>query len=768
MRAPFLATLVLTVTLACACFGAVMAVVMAAVEPVPIPGLDATQRQDAETALYVTAFFVILPAALLLVPRLADAVARGPSRSALPGLAALLAAGLAVGVLVVRLSSVVSGGGGKAALLAMLCGWGVVAAGLLWRAASPRPWRLAGRLAALERPLALAAAVLLLGTLLTVTRLASLDPLVLVLGALLVAAVALTASRAGFAPHRVRAARAGLALDGLAVVLLLLTIPDLVLIRPEDPQASLLDRIVAGVIQFHHDFLLGPANQVLGGHAMLVDNASQYGVGSIYFLSAWFELVPIGYGSMALLDGLLTALLFVAGYGLLRLAGTGRILAASALAVGVVALVLSRIYPVGALPQEGPLRFGLPLLVILAEVAAERLPRRAFALDAAAIATVALSSVWSLEAFALTAATFAVVVLVRAWLRPPGERGRAIVRPFLAVVTSCVAAQLVFAAATLAAAGELPDWGQYYAFLHAFLFGDLGNLTYDFVRWSPGLAVGAGYLASAAALVLLVVRRRELALDERTAVVAIAGTTAYGIFQFAYFVDRSAPHVLPYVCLPLVLAGALWLALILRWRSPAASRLAPYAVVWATALAVLLVAGAWDSANDRIGNTALAHVVPGGEGPVAAVDRMLHFPPLTPAASEGQRMLTRYLPGERLSVVLAQPNVANETLMRSGRANQLPIADAWEDSFVPDESVPAIRDAVDSLRPGRRLLLDSGMVFALAALRTHPGLDPLRPAVPGSPAAPVQVFALSELRQRFRLEPIHRGRGWVVMRLASR
>ena len=131
-------------------------------------------------------------------------------------------------------------------------------------------------------------------------------------------------------------------------------------------------------------------------------------------------------------------------------------------------------------------------------------------------------------------------------------------------------------------------------------------------------------------------------------------------------------------------------------------------------------------------------------------------------------MLTRYLPGERLSVVLAQPNVANETLMRSGRANQLPIADAWEDSFVPDESVPAIRDAVRDLRTGRRLLLDSGMVFALAALRANPGLDPLRPAVPGSPAAPVQVFALSELRRRFRLVPVHREGGWVVMRLAPR
>jgi hypothetical protein len=184
--------------------------------------------------------------------------------------------------------------------------------------------------------------------------------------------------------------------------------------------------------------------------------------------------------------------------------------------------------------------------------------------------------------------------------------------------------------------------------------------------------------------------------------------------------------------------------------------------------AVLLVAGAWDSANDRIGNTALAHVVPGGQGPIAAIDRLVHFPPLTPAASEGERMLKRFLPGERLSLVLARPNVANETLMRSGRANRLPIADAWEDSFVPDESVPPIRDAVGSLRPGRRLLLDSGMVFALAALRANPRLDPLRPAVPGSPAAPVQVFALSELRRRFRLEPIHRGGGWVVMRLARR
>ena len=132
-------------------------------------------------------------------------------------------------------------------------------------------------------------------------------------------------------------------------------------------------------------------------------------------------------------------------------------------------------------------------------------------------------------------------------------------------------------------------------------------------------------------------------------------------------------------------------------------------------------------------------------------------------------MLDRFLPGERLSVILAQPNVANETLMRSGRANQLPLADAWEDSFVAAERAPALRDAVAALRPGRRVLLDGGMALTLAALRTDPNLDPLRPSVPGSPSAPLQVVALHALTERFRLQVIHRSRGgWVVMRLGRR
>jgi hypothetical protein len=88
---------------------------------------------------------------------------------------------------------------------------------------------------------------------------------------------------------------------------------------------------------------------------------------------------------------------------------------------------------------------------------------------------------------------------------------------------------------------------------------------------------------------------------------------------------------------------------------------------------------------------------------------------------------------------------------------------------VADERAPALRDAVVALRPGRRILLDGGMALTLAALRADPNLDPLRPSVPGSPSAPLQVVALDALTERFRLQIIHRSRGgWVVMKLERR
>ena len=140
-----------------------------------------------------------------------------------------------LGILAVRLSSVVRGGGGKAALLGMVLLWGVGAAALLWRAASAKPWSHAERLAALAPRLWMLAGVLVLGSLLTVTRLASLDPVPLALGALVVAALVYGAPLSRWWRP---SARAGAAIDVLVVVVLVLVVVDLVVITPEDPTAT--------------------------------------------------------------------------------------------------------------------------------------------------------------------------------------------------------------------------------------------------------------------------------------------------------------------------------------------------------------------------------------------------------------------------------------------------------------------------------------------------------------------------------------------------
>ena len=766
----------LTAVLALAAIGLLMSAVMLVVDPTPIEGLGVGQRQDAETGLYVAAFFILLPAALVLAPRVADRVARGPNADGLPALAAVLASGLIAAVLIARLADlagIVSSG--FSALAPALVAWWALAGAALARAARPAPWRPLLRAAPLTGWLWIAAAVLAGASTLAVTDLSSADPLGLALAALVAAAVVWFAERTrSSAPSR---RRRWLLLDAAAVVLVLLAIPDMVVLTPEAPNQSLLDSLIAGVMQLHHNFLLGPANQVAGGDTLLVDTASQYGIGSTLFVAGWFKVVPIGYGTFALLDGILSALYFAAGYVLLRLAGVSRLASAGTLAVAIAVLVLNRTYPVGLIPQEGPLRFGLPLLLVLAVVAAERRPGQARIWHGAEAAVLAVSSLWAFEAFALTAATWLALVALRVWLAPAGQRRRRLVRRLAIGIGACVAAHVAFALYTLAVSGELPDWGQYWAFLDAFLFGDLGDLTYDFAPWSGALLVGAAQLVSAAALVLLVARRAALVREQRVLFAALTGLTAYGVVQFDYFVNRSADHVLPYVSLPLLLSAVLWIRL-LRIQPGVPRAVRTGSLVLPLAVMALLVAVAWSSIGPRFGDSALAYAVPRHKSISDALDRLWHFPPLDSSSPQAEALLEKNMPGQRRVPVLIKPGLQTEVLMRSERVNAIPIGEPWEDGFVAGTRLPGIREAVEGMRPGQRILLDQGTLQALGAVRSNPGLDPFdfkSPAAspapgsptgtssPGSPTAPIQVYALKEIDRRFAVRVVDRGPGGFVV-----
>ena len=288
----------------------------------------------------------------------------------------------------------------------------------------------------------------------------------------------------------------------------------------------------------------------------------------------------------------------------------------------------------------------------------------------------------------------------------------------------------------------------------------MGDLTYDVPHWSPGLALGAAYAASAAALVELARRRHVLFRRERPALIALTGLTAYGIVLLSYWVDRSLEHILVHIALPGLLLGALWLSVLLR--SATAPRIA---LAGALAVAVLALASAWPAAGDRFPRSALAHAAPGGKSLPDALERLWDEPPaMNRAAQRGERVLERHMPGEDRSLVFASPDVAVEIYLRSGRIDKLLLGDTRETSFVAEQQLPALRRRLAGLRAGDRMLLDAAALESLRTLRADPDADPLQ--TPGR-LVPVQQFALKHIDERFRLRTIAREQGFEVRELAA-
>lgn len=757
-RAPLGATLALTIACTLGVFFVAVPAALLVIPATVLPPPFAAQHQHAETLLFLLAFAVLLPLSLAVIPRLADRVAAGPSSQALPLAAGIAAAALIAALLFVKASDRLPWGGGLVVLLVTMAMWSAATAGLLIVLLRPTPSQLLLRVASAHWiPTAGWASLAVLAPLIALAfaKLGSIALVPLVVGCAIVAVVLGASKRVAVAglPRPL-----GVAVDGAVAILLLLAVPNVVIFALGDPSAA--DETT--ILQFHQDFFLGPANHVLGGGAMLVDTLSQYGVGSILFLVGVFEFVPIGNGTLGLIEGVLTASVFITGYLILRLSGVSRLLGVAAMTVALIVLVYALQYPIGGLLQHGSLRFGLPIGLIAGAVIESRWPGRRLPARVLTLGTVAVASIWALEAFAYTLLTLAALIAFQVWALPAGARRRCLLGWVAQVAGACIVAHATFALATLGATGHLPDWGQYIATLRAFLVGGIGDLTYDFAPWTPAIAVGAGYLASAMAIVLVFTRRRDLVDRERTTLIALTGSTAYGIALFSYFVNRSADHILPYICLPAVLTATLWLALVLRPGTGASPALQRVGLASATGLSVLLIAVAWSGVGSRFSESALALAPPGGKSLPDALTRLWDRPAIAPGAEEGQRLLERYMPGEHESVVLTSADLGVEVLIRTGRINRIPLSDPWEDSLVPSEHLPELERAVAELRAGDRILLDAPAAKVFKGYLRQPGRDPLvhpfsQATIVPSGIAILQEWVLNAIGERFRLQTVARG-----------
>ncbi len=316
--------------------------------------------------------------------------------------------------------------------------------------------------------------------------------------------------------------------------------------------------------------------------------------------------------------------------------------------------------------------------------------------------------------------------------------------------------------------GELPDWGDYLAFLHEFVVGNLGDLTYDFSPWSAGLVAGTAAFSSAAALLLLVRGRADLVRAQRPLLTAICGTTAFSVVLFSYFVDRSADHILPYVSFPILLSGTLWLSLILR--SGLTMRAARWTAALAAGAAVLASSVAWSSVGPRFSDSPLGELGPGGGTLGGALDRLWHLPALDAQAPRGEALLARYMPGlERVAVVVGS-DLQDEILIRSGRVDSLPFSDPLEDSFVGRRLLEDLGRAVDRMQPGDRLLVSRSALGVLETARSDPERDLFSHPIPTPDAlTDQQQWVLGRIASSYRYRVVHRdAAGYVVLALGAR
>jgi hypothetical protein len=534
--------------------------------------------------------------------------------------------------------------------------------------------------------------------------------------ALALASLALLALR--FPPRRRLARRTRHAADaGLCalIVLVVVQLPDLAAHAP-------------AVIE-NHDFFLGPANDVLHGRAMLAGAWSQYGAGLIDALALTFVIVPIGFGTLALVIVALTTALYLCVYATLRLAGLGQALAMLAIAIAVAGNLFAPLDVYVSWPSDTPLRFGLPYLLVLCAVLAARYPARARAMRVVILVILGIAATWSFETFVYCAGTYGALVLMDA-ICAGTQVVRRIVRGAALGLAVGAAAAALLSLLTLLLAGSL-DWGPYFEYIRLYSFEGFSQLPVVFFSAGPLMAAA---IFSSAVLLLWLVRERPAALAPPMRA-GLTGFTGLAVVTFTYYLGRSHPNNLLIILVPVVALGGLWTQVLLsapaaRWRTVAAA-----GIVLAGAMVAV---AAWPSIEQKWRDTAMGLMVPGHAGSLSgSLSRLGSNPALDQRAPGGVALLANHLPPHVPALVLTESNLTTEILVRAGRSNLLPMSNPAEDVLIHSSRGRVLATAERT--PAGTLLLTSPVTT-----KSEAGFSEL------------QLAALAALHRRFAFQPVAR------------
>jgi hypothetical protein len=504
-------------------------------------------------------------------------------------------------------------------------------------------------------------------------------------------------------------------------------------------------------VVYHQGFFLGPVNDVLHGRAMLGGAWSQYGVGLIDGLALVFTAVPIGYGTMMLVVVVVTAAEYLCVYAILRLSGLGQILTALTVVIAAAGNLFSPLLVYLLYPSAGPIRFGMPYLIVLAAVLGARFPARARAARIAILALLALGAVWSFETFTYCAVTYGCLVLVEA-LAENTQVFRRVLRGALVGIAVCIAALAVFSLVTLALDSRV-EWGPYFEYLKLYTTGELGALPV--VVFSAGPIMAATVFLTGVSLLWMVYR--DPAAIEPPIRNALAGFTGLAMGMFTYYLGRSHPNNLLVILVPVIVLTGLWVQVLLRsragnWRTLG---LAVFALGWS-----MIAVASWPSVKDKWHTTALALAVPGSGGSLRdQVDEYADNPSFNLLAPLGVKMLARHFPPGAPALVLTQQDLTTEILVRADRRNLLPISHPPEDVLI-ESSFDRVRASAETIPAGTLMLFSpvpdpAGRVSPVTELPLDYNL--------------LQLEALSVLEQRFDFERVEGSPGTLeIVRLVPK
>lgn len=466
----------------------------------------------------------------------------------------------------------------------------------------------------------------------------------------------------------------------------------------------------------HHNWFLGAANAIMHGRTMLADVISAYGVGLMYFLAMVFSLglVPMSYVGFALFTSVLVMAQYAIVYLLLR-----RVLHSVAHAIMALTLIVL-VHFVGVngaftvYPSAGPIRFGLPyLLLLLVELRARYpAPRRVLTIAEAGI--VALTSVWSAETFFYTLATWGGIVAYEALVEAQHSARwvRTTTRRVSWALSLVVFAHVVLALYTHALSGQWPHWDQYLAYVRGFSPAGENWLVEAIPRWGPWIVVSTIYFGSLLACVYslpLLNTPREV-----TRLTIVFAMTLMGIAQFTYYLGLSSVYRLLNIAVPAVFVGAFWGEEVTEWlpRSAKWRRGCVYG------LSTLVAVQYWQPLQEWLPHSALATLIRVSRGEPGAVPAgcpsflscLSRGYPVSEGSDRTLLLLQKHAPGARPIGVFLTPAATTEVCVLSRRAHAFPITEASHDNLLTANG-DRIVSSPHGLRAGDVIFVDRQYLY---------------------------------------------------------